>query len=63
MAPEQWLGEDIDCRADIYAFGRAFSTRYQRSTLSSETWYEYQMHHLNVIPSRSRHIQDSERSS
>jgi tetratricopeptide (TPR) repeat protein len=51
MAPEQWLGEDIDCRADIYAFGCVLYEMLSGSTpFHGEAWYEYQMHHLESDP-------------
>ena len=52
MAPEQWLGEDIDLRADIYAFGCVlYEMLCGNPPFPSENWHEYQMHHLESPPS------------
>ncbi len=51
MAPEQWLGEDIDTRADIYAFGCVLYRMLRGSPpFSCEDWHEYQIQHLETTP-------------
>lgn len=51
MPPEQWLGEDIDARADIYAFGCVLYRMIGGSPpFACGDTHEYQIHHLGKTP-------------
>jgi tetratricopeptide (TPR) repeat protein/tRNA A-37 threonylcarbamoyl transferase component Bud32 len=51
MAPEQWLGEEVDSRADIYAFACVlYEMLAGHPPFLGEEWVDYQIHHLESVP-------------
>ena len=51
MAPEQWLGEDVDHRADIYGFACVlYEMLTGQPPFMCESWHEFKAHHLKIKP-------------